>query len=170
VDDPQSPGPVEMIVEIPAGTRNKYEFDEATGALHLDRELPAHVAYPADYGYIPGTLAEDGDALDALVILDEPAVPGCIVRILPLGVLWVTDEKGRDPKVISVLAGDAERRGHQQLEDLPAHVLAEIEHFFSVYKDLEEGRSATTQGFAGREEAEAQIIEARQRYLANKAG
>jgi inorganic pyrophosphatase len=157
-------GAVDVIVEIPAGTRNKYEIDHATGALRLERRLPASLVYPADYGYIPGTLAEDGDPLDALVVLGDPVVPGCIVRVVPLGVLWVTDDKGRDPKVLSVLAGDAERDGLADVGDVPERILQEIEQFFDVYKDLEDDKSTATCGWADRAAAEAEIAACRARH------
>ncbi len=147
----------DVIIEIPAGTRNKYELDLASGLLRLERQLPANMVYPADYGLFPETLAEDGDPVDALVLIDEPAVPGCVVRVQPLGLLRVRDEHGPDPKVICVLAERAERDHLQGLNDLPRRTLDELEHFFAVYKDLDTGRWAATDGFGPREEALAEI-------------
>jgi inorganic pyrophosphatase len=155
---------VEVIVEIPRGTRNKYEYDERAGRIRLERQLPASVTYPVDYGYIPGTLAADGDPLDALVLLDEPAVPGCIVTALPLGVLRVVDKGRADPKILCVLADRREQEVRRDLEDLPAHQLEEIGHFFTVYKDLDEGEEVRVDGFAGAEEAAEEIARARRRH------
>jgi inorganic pyrophosphatase len=160
---PEEPagGTVDVIVEVPAGTRNKYEVDDRTGTLRLTRRLPATFAFPADYGYIPETLSEDGDPLDALVMLGEPATPGCKLRVVPLGVLWVTDENGRDPKVVTVLEGDAAQEGLSDLSDLPRGDLEAIEHFFDVYKNLEPGGDAVTDGWADRRVAEREIAAAR---------
>ncbi len=154
---------VDVIVEIPAGTRNKYEHDEPTGGLRLDRQLPASLAYPADYGYVPGTCAEDGDPIDAVVLLDESVVPGTIVRAAPLGVIWVEDEHGRDPKLVTVLKERAGEQHLSELEDLPGWRLAELEHFFTVYKQLEHGRSSRTCGFGTRAQAWAELVAAQDR-------
>jgi inorganic pyrophosphatase len=155
---------VDVIVEIPARTRNKYEFDEATGLMRLERQLPANLVYPADYGFVPGTLAEDGDPVDVLVLLDEPAVPGAMLRVAPLGVLRVRDEHGTDPKVICVLAEEAEREQLRELSDLSPRTLAELEHFFAVYKDLEDERWAETEGFGTRAEALEEICTGRAKW------
>ena len=155
---------VDVVVEIPTGTRNKYEFDEKTGRLRLERQLPTSVVYPADYGFVPQTLAEDGDSLDALILIDEPVIPGCIVRVKPLGVLWVSDEHGMDPKLITLLPEVAEDVGWRELTDLPPRRLEEIEHFFSVYKDLEPERDAATHGYGTREEALAVVADCRRRF------
>jgi inorganic pyrophosphatase len=161
---------VEVIIEIPAGTRNKYEFDEATGMLRLDRQLPTNMVYPADYGFVPNTLAEDGDPVDVLVLIDEPAVPGSVLRVRPLGLLRVRDEHGPDPKVVSVLADEAEREGFHELEDLSRRALAEIEHFFEVYKDLETSKWTKTDGFASRSAALEEIAASRARWLEHRGG
>ncbi len=157
-------GLIDVVVEIPSGTRNKYEFDEVTGRLRLERQLPRSMAYPADYGFVPETLAEDGDPLDALVLIDEPVVPGCIVRVKLLGVLWVSDEHGPDPKLITILPEVADDVGWVQLNDLPTRRLEEIDHFFAVYKDLETGRSVETHGYGNRDEAIAVVADGRRRY------
>lgn len=154
---------VEVLIEIPARTRNKYEADPVTGALRLDRQLPLSSAYPADYGFVPGTLSEDGDALDALVLLDEPVAPGVLVDAAPLGVLWVEDEHGRDPKLICVLAQHASSDGLFELDDLPAKRLDELEHFFETYKQLEQGRDAMTCGRGDRAAAWREILGSRER-------
>jgi inorganic pyrophosphatase len=161
-----TPEVIEVIIEIPARTRNKYEFDEVTGFLRLDRQLPAALVYPADYGFVPGTLAEDGDPVDVLVLIDEPAVPGSVLMVAPLGLLRVRDEKGPDPKVIAVLAEQAHRERLAELSDLSERALAELEHFFVVYKDLEAGRWAETDGFGTRAEALEEIRAGRTRFSA----
>ncbi|HUG15680.1 MAG TPA: inorganic diphosphatase [Thermomicrobiales bacterium] len=128
---------VEALVEIPRGSRNKYEIDEETGRLRLDRVLFSSVHYPTDYGFIPHTLSPDGDHLDILIIINEPTFPGCLVEARPIGGLDMTDEKGSDFKVLAVPTGDP-RYGHvMRLEDLSPHWLKEIETFFATYKLLE---------------------------------
>lgn len=155
---------LEVIIEIPARTRNKYEFDEEAGVLRLDRQLPTNMVYPADYGFVPRTLAEDGDPVDVLVLIDEPAVPGAVLRVAPLGVLRVRDEHGPDPKVICVLVEQAAREELAELDDLPTRILAEVEHFFGVYKDLDDERWAETDGFGSKAEALAEIEAGRVRW------
>lgn len=138
---------VEVLVETPAGSRNKYELDERSGRFHLDRRLPSATVYPADYGFVPGTLGRDGDPLDALVLVEEPTFPGCVVRGRVLGMLVMEDEHGHDPKLIVVPEGEPRWREARGLEDVPQSLRDEIEHFFAVYKDLEPGREARTFGF-----------------------
>ena len=139
---------IEAVIEIPKGSRNKYELDHATGAVWLDRMLFTATQYPADYGYIPGTLADDGDPLDVLVLLDEPTFPGCHIRARVVGVFRMRDEKGNDEKILAVPATDPRWERVSDLEDLPSHLLNEIAHFFAVYKELEPGKSTETQGWA----------------------
>jgi inorganic pyrophosphatase len=157
-------GVVEVVVEIPRGSRNKYEVDHDTGALWLDRRLFSATVYPADYGFIPNTLAEDGDPLDVLVILDDPTFPGCHLHARPLGVMWMRDDAGRDAKIITVHPHDPRFEGATTLDDLPHHLLQEIEHFFEVYKQLEPGKFASTGGFEGADAAWAEIRASRDRY------
>jgi inorganic pyrophosphatase len=154
---------LEVFVEIPGGSRNKYEWDPDKDCFRLDRRLFSATVYPADYGFVPETHGEDGDPLDALVLLEEPTFPGCLVSARLLGVFWMTDEAGPDAKLICVPAGDP-RFPQQDLEDLPEHLLAEIEHFFDMYKMLEPGKAADTRGFDGREHALEELVSARQRY------
>ncbi len=161
---------VDVIIEIPRGSRNKYEMDHETGAIWLDRMLFTATMYPADYGFVPNTLAEDGDPLDVLVMLDEPTFPGCHIKVRPVGVFWMTDEAGPDAKVLCVPAKDPRARPVQGLDDLPEFVLAEIEHFFQVYKDVEPGKSVETRGWEGVEAAEGAVEDARARYLAEGHG
>ena len=123
-----------MIVEIPQGSRNKYEMDHDTGEIWLDRTLFTATQYPLDYGFFPNTLGEDGDPLDALIILSQPTFPGCHVWARPIGVFTMTDEAGPDAKVLCVPAHDARYRDLNDLEDAPEFLLAEIANFFEVYK------------------------------------
>jgi len=127
-----------VFVEIPSGSRNKYEWDTELGAIVLDRRLFTSMSYPADYGYIEGTLAEDGDPLDALVLVTEPTFPGCRLRARPVGVLLMHDDKGPDVKILCVALGDPHYAHVEGLDDVPAHKLIEVEHFFATYKLLED--------------------------------
>ena len=153
-----------MVIEIPKGSRNKYEADHDTGAVWLDRMLFTATAYPTDYGYFPQTLGEDGDPLDALVLLEEPTFPGCHIRARPIGVFWMTDEKGPDAKVLTVPSTDPRWAEVKDIEDLPSHLLDEIAHFFEVYKALEPGKRTETSRWEGRDEAERAISEAQERF------
>jgi inorganic pyrophosphatase len=155
---------VDMIVEIPAGSRNKYEMDHRVGRIRLDRTLFTATAYPADYGYIPDTLAEDGDPIDAMVLLDSPTFPGCTVRVRPIGVFWMHDEHGPDAKLLCVPAADARWQATRSITDLPDHLLDEIRHFFDVYKDLEPGKHSDVRGWQDRADAETSLTAARERY------
>lgn len=128
---------INVMVEIPRGSRNKYEFDRKTGRIVLDRMLFSAMHYPADYGFIPDTLAEDGDELDALVLVGEATFPGCIIRARPIAVFHMWDEKGPDEKILAVPISDPQWNWATKLSDVPQHLLREITHFFQVYKDLE---------------------------------
>lgn len=156
---------VEVVIEIPKGSRNKYEADHATGELWLDRMLFTATMYPADYGYFPRTLGEDGDPLDALVLLDEPTFPGCHIRARPIGVFWMSDEKGPDAKVLTVPSTDPRWATIAEIGDLPPHLLDEIAHFFEVYKALEPGKGTEVSTWQGRAEAERAITDAQARYV-----
>ena len=161
---------IDVVVEIPRGSRNKYEMDHETGIIRLDRRLFSATVYPADYGFVNGTLGEDGDALDALVILEEPTFPGCWITARPVGVFWMEDDKGPDAKIICVPADDP-RWGHiKDIAELPEHLTDEIEHFFDVYKMLEPGKHSTTRGFEGTEAAWREIEAARARYVPPSRG
>ena len=152
-----------VVVEIPKGSRNKYEFDRRSGDIYLDRMLFTSMQYPADYGFIEGTLGGDGDPLDALVFVGESTFPGCHIRVRPIGLFRMTDEKGEDEKVLCVPLRDPMWSHVDGLDGLPQPLLDEIEHFFQVYKDLE-GHVVKTDGFEDREAADAVIAEARARY------
>ena len=157
-------GSHEVVVEIPQGSRNKYEIDHDTGEAWLDRHLFATTVYPAEYGFFPHTLAEDGDPLDALVLLEDPTFPGCHIRARPVAVLEMTDEAGRDLKVLCVPAEDPRWDPIADLDDVDHFLLAEIRHFFEVYKDLEPDKTSVLGGWLGREDAEAAIEAARAAY------
>lgn len=131
------PRTIPVIVEVPKGSRNKYELDRESGRIKLDRVLFSAVHYPADYGYVDGTLAEDGDPADVLVLIEEPTFPGCLIEARPVGLLIMRDDKGPDNKVLAVPTTDP-RWGHVgDVHDLPPHLLTEIENFFLTYKKLE---------------------------------
>lgn len=148
---------VEALIEIPAGSQNKYEFDKEKGVLRLDRVLYSPVHYPTDYGYIPDTLEEDGDPIDILVMVTNPTVPGCIIDARVVGVLSMADDKGIDNKLLGVPVKDPRFDHFKDLDDVPPHVLREIEHFFKTYKDLE-GKSTMIKGWLGAAEA-AEILD-----------
>ena len=154
---------IEVTIEIPKGSRNKYEVDHETGKIYLDRYLFTLMAYPLDYGFIDGTLGEDGDPLDALVILPEPVLPGVIVPARVLGVFKMTDEAGGDDKLLCVI--DDPRWAHlQDIEDVSQFQRDEIEHFFVHYKDLEPNKEVTGSGWGNKAEAEKIHAEAIARY------
>lgn len=153
----------DVTIEIPKGQRNKYEVDHETGRIRLDRVLFTSTQYPADYGFIENTLGEDDDPLDALVLLQEPTFPGCLVRCRTVGMFMMTDEKGPDAKVVCVAATDPRMDHLREIEDVPEFDRMEIQHFFEVYKDIEPGKSVEGASWAGREEAEAEILRSRRR-------
>ena len=159
------PMDVEVIVEIPKGSRNKYEVDHESGAIWLDRMLFTATQYPVDYGFFPGTLGEDGDPLDAMVLLDESTFPGCHILARPVAVFFMEDEAGRDAKVLCVPATDPRWSGMLDREDLPSHLLDEIGHFFETYKALEPNKGTETRGWEGRDAALAEIEASRARYV-----
>jgi inorganic pyrophosphatase len=154
---------IEVVIEIPKGTRNKYEADES-GTIWLDRLLFTSTRYPEDYGYVPQTLAEDGDPLDVLVRLEEPTFPGCHIHARPIGVFLMQDEEGVDAKVLCVPASDPRSNHLTELDHVPEHELHEIGHFFAIYKDLEPGKGTQTSGWEGRETAESTIVAAQRRF------
>jgi inorganic pyrophosphatase len=148
---------IDVVIEIPRGSRNKYEIDEATGAIKLDRVLYSSVHYPTDYGFIPHTRADDGDHLDVLVITEEPTFPGCHLQARPVGVLKMRDEKGEDFKIVAVPVADPRFDGIDELAELHPHWLREIENFFHVYKTLEPDKAVDVEGWGDRHEAWAAI-------------
>lgn len=153
-----------VMVEIPRGSRNKYEYNNEEQRFYLDRMLFSSVHYPADYGFIPKTLAEDGDELDALVIVGEATFPGCFIRVEPVGMFEMWDEKGPDQKILCVPIGDPQWNWVHDLEDVPPHLLKEITHFFKVYKDLERKKTKVGDWY-GKQDALKIIEEAKARYV-----
>lgn len=152
----KAPAVVNAVIEIPLGSRNKYEYRPDLDLIVRDRVLSAAMRYPSDYGFIPSTLTEDGDPLDILVAAYEPAFPGCVLRARPVGLLDMTDEKGRDYKIFAVPDDDPRFEEIATLEGLPPHILREVEHFFTVYKQLENKR-VQVHGWSGRDQAHAII-------------
>lgn len=128
---------VDAFIEIPTGSQNKYEFDKEANAFRLDRVLYSPMHYPTEYGYLQGTLAKDGDPLDILVLTSFPTFPGCVIASRVIGVLVMADDKGQDEKILAVPVDDPRFKNVTSLQDVAPHVLKEIEHFFRVYKDLE---------------------------------
>ena len=162
---PKPPGELTAFVEIPRGSRNKYELDKESGILGLDRILYAAVHYPGDYGFFPRTLGDDGDPLDVLVMTTEPTFPGCTIVVRPVGAFLMEDEKGADEKILAVPLADPLTREILELGDVPSHFLDEVRHFFSVYKDLE-GKTVTPIGWRERAEAEGLVQRSMERYEA----
>ena len=152
-----------VLVEIPGGSRNKYEYDEELGGIVLDRRLFTAMAYPSDYGFIEGTLAEDGDPLDALVLVSDPTFPGCRIRVRPIGVFRMSDEKGPDDKLLCVPLGDPSWERVHDIHDVTAELRDEIEHFFQRYKDLEPSKKTDTRGWGNRDDAAAILAASRER-------
>jgi len=153
------------FVEIPKGSRNKYEYDEGLGRVVLDRTLWASVVYPCDYGFLVDTIGEDGDPVDALVLVTAPTFPGCLIPCDPIAVLDMRDEAGQDEKVLCVPHSDPTWTRVQEIEDIRPSLLEEIAHFFEVYKDLEHGKHVTVGGWEGRAAAEAVFATGRKRWL-----
>ena len=148
----------DVLIEIPRGSRNKYEVDHETGRMRLDRTLFTSTQYPADYGFIEGTLGEDGDPLDALVVLQgDPLFPGVLVRCRAVGMFRMTDEHGGDDKVLAVPSTDPRLEHLRDIHHLPEFDRLEIQHFFEVYKELEPGKSVEGANWVGRKDAEAEI-------------
>lgn len=147
----------DVLVEIPKGSRNKYEVDHETGRIRLDRMLFTSTAYPEDYGYIEDTLGQDGDPLDALVILQAPTFPGCLIKCRAIGMFRMTDEAGGDDKVLCVPTHDPRLEHLRDINHVSKFDRLEIQHFFEVYKDLEPGKSVEGAEWVGRAEAEAEV-------------
>jgi inorganic pyrophosphatase len=148
----------DVTVEIPRGSKNKYELDHKTGRIRLDRTLFTSTQYPSDYGFIEGTLGLDGDPLDALVLVPEPTFPGALIECRAIGMFRMTDERGGDDKVITIPTADTRQDHLKEITDIPDYQLMEIQHFFTVYKDLEPGKSVEGASWAGRVAAEAEIL------------
>ncbi|MGH8930203.1 MAG: inorganic diphosphatase [Egibacteraceae bacterium] len=154
---------VDVLVEIPKGSRNKYEWDPKVRRFRLDRMLFSAVHYPGDYGFIPQTFSHDGDPLDALVLLGEPTFTGCLITARVVGVFWMSDEKGKDTKIITVPDSDPRWTHVRDIGDVPRHLLDEVGHFFSIYKDLE-GKGVEVAGFGPKSDALKAIAEDLERF------
>ena len=154
----------DVTIEIPTGSRNKYEIDHVSGRLRLDRMLFTATRYPHDYGFVDDTLGQDGDPLDALVIVQEPTFPGCLIRARTVGMFRMTDEAGGDDKVLAIPSGDPRKEHIRDIHHVPEFDRMEIEHFFEVYKDLEPGKSVEGANWVGRSDAEREIRESWQRF------
>jgi inorganic pyrophosphatase len=159
---PLCPEEVRMIVEIPKGSSNKYEYDGDLDMFRLDRALYSPMHYPGDYGFIPGTLADDGDPLDVLTLMQQPTFTGCLMSVRPVAILNLRDESEGDAKIIAVPTHNP------RYDQIYAHVRREIEHFFQIYKELQ-GAVMQVDGWEGPMEARKAIMDCRQRYLDHKA-
>jgi inorganic pyrophosphatase len=155
----------DVLIEIPRGSRNKYEYDFDLKRMRFDRMLFSSMMYPADYGFIPETLALDGDPLDVLVLITEPTFPGCVIEVKPIGVFHMADDKGPDEKVICVPVSDPIWNNLNNLSDMNPHLVKEIEHFFQVYKDLE-NKKVDVEGWGNVDEARDIIAQCVARFQA----
>lgn len=158
------PEEINAIVEIPKGSKNKYEYDPELEMMILDRVLHSSVHYPAAYGFIPQTLWDDGDPLDVLILITEPTFPGCLITIRPVGVLQMEDDKGGDDKLLAVASHDPHLNQIQKMSDIPSHTLKEIEHFFMTYKDLE-NKEVITRGWKDEVQAVDSVRRGNKLYL-----
>lgn len=165
---PEVPNIINVVVEIPKGSRNKYEFDKQLGVLRLDRVLYSSIHYPGDYGFIPQSYYDDGDPLDVLVMVSEPSFPGCLIQARPIGLFRMTDRGQPDEKILAVPATDPLSRDYHDVTDIPQHFLHEVAHFFAVYKDLE-GVAVKTIGWEGAAQARRRISYSVEMYK-NKYG
>jgi inorganic pyrophosphatase len=160
---PDAPELINVIVEIPGETRNKYEFDHEGGFIRLDRVLASPLHYPADYGLIPRTLYDDDDPLDVLVLIKEPTFPGCVLVARPIGLFRMLDQDAPDDKVLAVANNDPLYDDYRELADVHAHYLREVAHFFNRYKDLE-GKRVETIGWESRAVAFERIVHSMKLY------
>lgn len=160
---PNTPGIIYVIVEIPKGSRNKYEYGKTLGVIKLDRVLFSSLYYPGDYGLIPRTYYDDGDPMDVLVMVTEPTFSGCVIEARPIGLFKMLDKGQADDKVLAVPANDPLFEGYNDITDIPQHFLKEVAHFFEVYKDLE-GSRTTVVGWENAEAAKAAIIRSANLY------
>jgi inorganic pyrophosphatase len=165
---PQVPEVIHALIEIPKGSRNKYEYSKEDRVLKLDRVLYSSIHYPGDYGFVPKTYFDDNDPLDVLVILNQPTFPGCLIEVRPIGMLKIVDRGEPDFKILAVVKADPTYSAYHDLKDVPHHYLVEVEHFFTTYKQLE-GAVVDDLGWANVVEAKATIETARRRYDAEFA-
>jgi inorganic pyrophosphatase len=164
---PDAPARMNVVVEIPRGSRNKYELDKQTGMFRLDRLLYSSVHYPGDYGFFPQTYAQDDDPLDAIVMTTVPTFPGCVIEVRPIGIFRMTDRDEMDEKVLCVPARDPLYDEYRDLGDVAPHFLKEVEHFFTIYKDLE-GVRVHPMGWDNERSARTTIVEAMARYAVKR--
>lgn len=157
------PDIVTAVIEVPKGSRNKYEYDKDKQAFILDRVLYSPVFYPADYGFIPKSLYYDGDPLDILVLVDNPTFPGCLIDARPIGVLGMIDDGDKDYKILAVPDNDPRFEEINSIEDVPKHLLKEIEHFFAIYKNLE-NKIVETLGWQDEKIAKKEILKSLDLY------
>jgi len=160
---PELPDIVHAVIEVPKGSRNKYEYSKKAGLLKLDRVLYSAVMYPGDYGFIPRTLFEDGDPMDILVMINEPTFPGCVIEARPIGMFKMIDDDEKDFKILAVPATDPSFDDYHKMDDIPKHFPREMENFFLTYKQLQ-GTPVSTLGWATAEEAKESIQESRKLY------
>lgn len=156
-----------MIVEIPKNTSNKYEYDGKLGVFRLDRALYSPMHYPGDYGFIPGTLAQDGDPMDVLTLVQEPSFTGCLIEVRPVAILNMVDEEEGDQKILAVPNRNPRYDQIHTLDQIFPHVRREIEHFFTIYKELE-SKTTRMEGWGGPKEARKAVLESRKAYLEMK--
>jgi inorganic pyrophosphatase len=164
-----APDEVNAVIEIPRGQTNKYEYDKQLHVFRLDRNLYSPVHYPGDYGFIPSTLSDDGDPLDVLVIVDAPSFTGCVMTVRPIGMLEMVDQERKDEKILAVGMNNPVFKGVRDYTEIYPHLLLEIEHFFSVYKELE-AKSTQITGWHNADSARKTVAECQQRYLAKHSG
>jgi inorganic pyrophosphatase len=155
---------VNVIIEIPRGSQNKYEYDHENHTIMLDRHLIVSMVYPAEYGFVPDTLGGDGDPLDVLVLTEFPTFPGCLIKTKILGMCNMTDENGEDAKLIGVPSYDPKWKSATDIGDVPKDVLDRISQFFTVYKDLDEGKWMKVENWVGRDEAWKELELSRERF------
>lgn len=161
---PETPEVVRMIVEIPKNSANKFEYDGKLGMFRLDRALYSPMHYPGDYGFIPGTLAEDGDPLDVITLVTEPSFTGCLIEVRPVGVLYMVDKEEHDQKILAVPNNNPRYDSIHTIDQIFPHLKREIEHFFSIYKELQ-GTKTRMEGWGGPKEARRLIMDFRNTYL-----
>lgn len=155
---------IDVVIEIPRGTRNKYEYDHDQHLIRLNRHLTSSMGYPAEYGFIPDTLGGDGDPLDVLVLTEYPTFPGCVIEVRVIGVFFMIDEHGDDAKLIAVPSYDPQWKNATDIDAIPTWKLDEIKHFFTIYKDLDEGKWVNVVGYQGRERALQELADCQVRF------
>jgi inorganic pyrophosphatase len=158
--------PINVIIEVPRGSQNKYELDHVTGRIKLDRHLIVSMGYPAEYGFIPDTLAGDGDPLDVIVLTEYPTFPGCEIEVKILGMCVMEDENGQDAKLITVPTYDTKWTNTNDINEVPTEILDRIHHFFTVYKDLDVAKWTNVESYLGRKEALAELEASTARFVA----